>query len=200
MKAELLYVRAWCRSKRGKTDGFVPDEWLESLAPVAKSHALERALGLADALIREGLWSRVEGGYAITDWFEWNPASDQLDARREAHRKGARKTNHLKYHKEPRVDCEHCLADQRSLSDSLERSLAVAEEQGESQGDSQGDSKSTFGPSSTNRSGFAESDDAPEPVGPPSEDLAQRMQELREALQSANASRPSAMTARTREP
>ena len=59
--AELLYVRAWAYSGRAESAGFVPDAQVPRLTPT-------RTKARLDALLRTGLFSRVDGGYLIVDW------------------------------------------------------------------------------------------------------------------------------------
>lgn len=53
------------------TDGFVPDEF------VKRRHRLARRLCVA------GLWARVEGGYKIHDYLDFNPSAEKVRAQRE---------------------------------------------------------------------------------------------------------------------
>lgn len=63
--AELLYVRALCLANRLLLDGKISDEHLVALR-------FRDGRKRADALVRAGLWERVDGGWTIIGWAERN--------------------------------------------------------------------------------------------------------------------------------
>lgn len=57
-------------SMRYLTDGHVPD------------HAVRNARAAVE-LDAAGLWLRVDGGWHVHDWKQWNPTADEIRQRRE---------------------------------------------------------------------------------------------------------------------
>jgi hypothetical protein len=72
--AAWMHVCALCYCARLLTDGFIPAAQVRKLADV------DDAMSLAELLVREGLWERVEGGYRIHDYLEYNPSKEQVEA------------------------------------------------------------------------------------------------------------------------
>lgn len=73
-----LHVMAWSYSNRHGTNGFISDGWVG------------RRTRLAEALVNarkdpggEGMWERVEGGYQIHDFLEFNPSAEEVRAAKE---------------------------------------------------------------------------------------------------------------------
>jgi 5-methylcytosine-specific restriction endonuclease McrA len=63
---------------RNLTDGFIP------LRVVAKGGAFsDQPLKVAESLVSATLWHKVEGGYRVHDYEDWNPSSTEVKARRE---------------------------------------------------------------------------------------------------------------------
>lgn len=98
--AELLWVRAlaWCnRNRTRSTDGVVPTDIVWRLASFCGRLSIDgdsvSPSDLARALVREGLWVEVHGGYAIHDYTEYQRTLDELEdlsaKRSAAGRKGA---------------------------------------------------------------------------------------------------------------
>lgn len=81
-RAEVLYVRAALLSKRTLSDGYVADVQLARLG-------LSGVKARAAALVREGLWERVDGGYQILGFLDRNPSRAKVlaDRRADAERK-----------------------------------------------------------------------------------------------------------------
>jgi hypothetical protein len=75
-----------CFSVDQLTDGFLPDE------KVRTSPHDRRPLEVAAALVAAELWHRVDGGYQIHDFHDFNPAAEAVKAKRQADlaRKGFR--------------------------------------------------------------------------------------------------------------
>lgn len=81
-RAGWLYIAAALLSKRVMSDGFIEEVQLPTLG-------LKGVRARADALVREGLWERVNGGYQIVGYLDRNPSRDQIleDRKAEAERK-----------------------------------------------------------------------------------------------------------------
>lgn len=73
--AEVLWSRAFAKCGATESDGFIPDGMPERLCPT-------RTNARVTALVREGLWTRVDGGW-LMDWSKQIAKSD-LETRREA--------------------------------------------------------------------------------------------------------------------
>jgi hypothetical protein len=72
-----LWVRAGAYCAHLLTDGWLPDGAIPSLGGRKRD---------ADALVRAGLWERVDGGYRFHQWGDRNPAKSQVEAERAAAR------------------------------------------------------------------------------------------------------------------
>lgn len=77
--AEVLFTRGLAYAGEQETDGFIPTEALPRLTPT-------RGRARANALVREGLWEPVLGGWIICGWSRHQITSDQLEQKREAGR------------------------------------------------------------------------------------------------------------------
>lgn len=83
-----------CYCNRLLTDGFVPGAQVPKLLNLeGYSFAGRRVTWrfLVEALIREGRWEEVEGGYQIHDYGIYQPTKDQVMAEREQKREAGRK-------------------------------------------------------------------------------------------------------------
>jgi hypothetical protein len=60
-------------AREQSTDGFLADSILDTVAPGLKGWKKAPA-----ALVAANLWARVEGGYQIRDYFDWNPSRADL--------------------------------------------------------------------------------------------------------------------------
>lgn len=74
--AAWLNVCAWGYTARYSTDGFIPERQVPLLADVPSP------LELAGRLVEVGLWERVNGGYAVHDYLDYNPSAKEVKARR----------------------------------------------------------------------------------------------------------------------
>lgn len=73
-----LHLLALSYSAGQLTDGLIDDEFVDEKLPVAKER--EQITG---ALVEAGLWERVDDGWQINDWLDYNPSrADVLDRRR----------------------------------------------------------------------------------------------------------------------
>lgn len=61
-------------------DGFIPAQVVAMLYPAKKPQAL------AAKLVAVGLWEKVEGGFLVHDFGDWNKSREQVEAEREATR------------------------------------------------------------------------------------------------------------------
>ena len=78
--AEVLFVRAMAYCGDQENDGRIPFEALSRLTPT-------RGRSRANALVREGLWVEVEGGYQFVNWAKRQVDLQRLQAKRAAARK-----------------------------------------------------------------------------------------------------------------
>lgn len=102
--AEFLYLRALPFVKASNTDGILYDYDLDQV-----SVGLTKVAARRDALVREGLWIPIEGGWLIRSWTKWNQTEAEKREAREKKRSAAIRTNHKRYHgSEPDPGCPHC--------------------------------------------------------------------------------------------
>lgn len=76
--AELLYVRGLAYCKHTYSDGFIPDYDIDEVAK-----RLKKVPERIAALVREGLWTVVDGGWLVRNWSRWNESTDDVKAKRE---------------------------------------------------------------------------------------------------------------------
>ena len=77
-RAFRLYISALCWASENLTEGHITDR---ELPLVARVRGLK---SVATELVDARLWDRVEGGYAIHDYLEYNPDRARVQADREA--------------------------------------------------------------------------------------------------------------------
>jgi hypothetical protein len=77
---ELMFVRSVASDHAKRAGGFIPESALPELA------RRRRYAACVDNLVSSGLWSRVDGGYQITRWADWQNELDALEKRRAADR------------------------------------------------------------------------------------------------------------------
>ena len=75
--ASWLYVCGLTYANRYLTDGFVPAGQVRRMADV------DDAMGLAERLVKVGLWEPVEGGYRIHDYHGYQPSAEDVKKERE---------------------------------------------------------------------------------------------------------------------
>lgn len=80
--AAMLFLAGLCWAQHHLTDGEIPDETLPLLAVQAWTRP-----GVADRLTDVGLWERVDDGYQVVGWDEWNRPASEIEARKERERK-----------------------------------------------------------------------------------------------------------------
>jgi hypothetical protein len=71
-----LYVSALCWSSANLTEGFIAEDELRSIAHVRSAKVA------SNQLVTRGLWERVEGGWRIHDYLEFNPTRAQVKTER----------------------------------------------------------------------------------------------------------------------
>lgn len=72
--AELLYVRGLAFCADVLSDGFISDRQLVRFVGVGMFDAKERA----DRLVEAGLWDRVQDGYKVRSWLDWNRSRAEI--------------------------------------------------------------------------------------------------------------------------
>ena len=76
-----LWVRAGAWSSQQLTDGFIPDHIVRALGTVT----------IASRLVSCGLWSRVDGGFLMHDYLDYNPSRADVEKDREEARQRMRR-------------------------------------------------------------------------------------------------------------
>lgn len=76
--AAWLYVCGLTYVARQLTDGFIPESKVRSLADISNWRQL------ADRLVKIGLWEKVDDGFQVHDYLDYNPSRQQVLANREA--------------------------------------------------------------------------------------------------------------------
>ena len=109
--AELIYVRSLALAKRLMCDGFVSEHHVEGLSN-GLSLNRNRLKNAVSALVREGLWTPVEGGWRIAGWLNRNPSVESIATKSQVKRSAGRKANHERWHVgpngTPNPECEWC--------------------------------------------------------------------------------------------
>ncbi len=85
--AAWLFVVGMCHCAEQETDGFIAVEDLPAFG-------LTRVKSRVDALVREGLWLEIDGGWQIARWQELQETTDRIQRKREAARKRQAKRRH----------------------------------------------------------------------------------------------------------
>jgi hypothetical protein len=78
-QAAWLFIVGLCYCGHDESDGFIPHEQL-------RRFGLPRTPSRVTALVREGLWLEVDGGYVVARWKDRQLTSDRLAASRDAGR------------------------------------------------------------------------------------------------------------------
>jgi|JI9StandDraft_1071089.scaffolds.fasta_scaffold44891_3 hypothetical protein len=74
--ASWLFVCGLAYCSRQLTDGFIPTGQVRRLADV------ERPDELVNTLIRVGMWQKVDGGYQVHDYLDYQPSADEVKRKR----------------------------------------------------------------------------------------------------------------------
>ena len=72
-----IYLSGLIYCNTNVTDGFIPDVMLPVLCGLAYQTASKR---VADALVKLNLWERVEGGYLIHDFLNFNKSRNEIES------------------------------------------------------------------------------------------------------------------------
>ena len=91
-----LQIRAFCYCGRFLTDGFLPAEVIQSLV-IGLGDPAEHPAGRLDPagpgwtaiMMKVGLWEKVEGGFLVHDYLEYNPSRAEVMDQREQWRQAA---------------------------------------------------------------------------------------------------------------
>jgi hypothetical protein len=83
--AEVMFTRGLARAGELEREGFIPDS---SLPKLTRRRRYETVV---EQLVVSGLWSRVDGGYRVSRWADWQDALDDLARRRTADRERQRR-------------------------------------------------------------------------------------------------------------
>jgi hypothetical protein len=75
-----LWVRCGAYCSQYETDGMIPTQ-------VAAQYGTRREI---DRLVTAGLWMRVDGGYRMPDFLDYNPAHSDLEMKRKLDRERKR--------------------------------------------------------------------------------------------------------------
>ena len=75
--AAWLFICGLCYAGRYLTDGFVTEK------QVPKMTDEDDPIGLAGILVSVGLWHKVDGGYQIHDYLQYNPSRADVEAQRQ---------------------------------------------------------------------------------------------------------------------
>jgi hypothetical protein len=80
--AKLVWVRGITYSRRNMTDGFIPDSevdlFLDSKNRKQIKKIVEELTSKPIHVNKKQLWHRVEGGYVINDYHDWNKTSEEI--------------------------------------------------------------------------------------------------------------------------
>lgn len=71
-----IQVRAICYSSQNQTDGYLP---IEALPIILLGVGVE-GTDWSEHMVSNGLWDRVEGGYEVHDYLEWNVSKKERAA------------------------------------------------------------------------------------------------------------------------
>lgn len=85
-----LHTLAMLHASRYLTDGFIEDEYVEEILDIARIRGGRRA-AVVGALEQSGQWERVEGGWRLHDYLDYNPTRAHVEEqrRKDADRKAA---------------------------------------------------------------------------------------------------------------
>lgn len=84
LEANGLCARAISYAADQLTDGFLPEAWVGANVP-------KRSAGIVQKLIDAGLWERLDNGYRILGYLDYNPPAAVVKSKREAARQRRQK-------------------------------------------------------------------------------------------------------------
>ena len=76
-----LYVCGLCYCNEHLTDGFIPDDAVATLALPGPGNHHNRFTSVSvtlQKLLDAHLWERVQGGYRVHDYLDWNPTAERI--------------------------------------------------------------------------------------------------------------------------
>src|SRR5262249_41376226 len=76
-----LYVCGLCYCNEHLTDGFIPDDAVATLALPGPGNRHNRFTSVSvtlQKLLDAHLWERVQGGYRVHDYLDWNPTAERI--------------------------------------------------------------------------------------------------------------------------
>lgn len=120
---ELMFVRGLARAGEEQKAGFIPESALPELA------RRRRYAACASALVAAGLWSRVDGGYQVTRWADWQDGLDALSRRRAADRERQRRRRSADTSTDLSRDNGHLSRDGPPVSRDMSRDVTLTEEE-----------------------------------------------------------------------
>lgn len=82
--AAWLWQAGVCFASKYLTDGFLDER--DVAGGLESAIRLRSPLKLAERLVAVGLWERVEGGFQVHDYLDYNPSREQVLADRQRHR------------------------------------------------------------------------------------------------------------------
>jgi len=72
-RAEVLFCRSLAFASNADANGFITERQVTVLG-VGLAGVKQRV----DALVREGVWEEVDGGYQIRAWLKWNKSAEEI--------------------------------------------------------------------------------------------------------------------------
>lgn len=101
---ELLYIRALMHVKKERSEGFLDEFDLPSVAA-----GMDSPEAVAAALVDAELWAVEPGGWVVTGWLEWNPSNEEIAALNANRRRAATLSHHRRgLHVVPDQSCADC--------------------------------------------------------------------------------------------
>lgn len=127
---EMMFTRGLARAGELELEGFIPEESLPKLA------RRRRYAASVEALLTAGLWTRVKGGFQVTNWDHWQDGKDALARRRTADRERQRRRRASARESTPDPAPSR---DIDSSSRDMSRDVTAPEEEGDEEGVKVGD-------------------------------------------------------------
>lgn len=73
-QAEVLFTRGLAFCAEASSDGYITDLQVTHVVGIGLK-ALQKRL---DALVNEGVWEKVDGGYVVRSWLKWNRSAAEV--------------------------------------------------------------------------------------------------------------------------
>jgi DnaD/phage-associated family protein len=118
--AAYLYLSGLIYASNQMTDGKIMDSALSLVAFKGWIKNFERH---ADTLVRCDLWDRIEGGYSIHDYTEYNPTKAEVEAAREKKINAGRRGGEAKAQALAYQTPSTCLADAEQMLDHIPKHM-----------------------------------------------------------------------------